>query len=122
MYNLTMELTERTRMDWIRWQLCRAIAARLRKEPDVVMKILLDNMERAGTAGIWGENEDEWMDILESHTPQHIAELLEAETHESQRLRSNFRGFHVLSEIERHQIIDAGYGIQSLPETLIHAA
>jgi hypothetical protein len=117
-----MELTERTRMDWISWQLCRAIAARLRQEPERIMGILFANMERAGKAGAWSENEEEWMDILESNTPEEIAQILEAETDESQRLRSNFRGFHVLSEIERHQIIDAGYGLQPLPETFIHAA
>lgn len=117
-----MELTERTRMDWIRWQLCRAISARLRKEPDRIMGILFENMEHAGKAGAWSDNEEKWMDILESHTPEQIAEILEAETHESQRLRSNFRGFHILTEAERHQIIDAGYGLQPLPETLIHAA
>jgi hypothetical protein len=117
-----MELTERTRMDWIRWQLCRAIAARLRKEPERIMHILFENMERAGKAGAWGDNEEEWMDILESRTPEQIAEILEAETHESQRLRSNFRGFHILTEEERHRIIDAGYGIQSLPEALVQAS
>ena len=117
-----MELTERTRPDWISWQLCRACAARLRREPERIMRILFENMERAGKAGAWGDNEEEWMDILESHTPEQIAEILEAETHESQRLRSNFRGFHILTEPERHQIIDAGYGLQPLPEALVHAA
>ena len=117
-----MELTERTRMDWIRWQLCRAIADRLRREPERVMKILFDNLERIGLAKGWTYNQEEWWDILETHTPEQVAEILEAETHESQRLRSNFRGQHIIPEQERVQIIDAGYGLQSLPETLIHAA
>lgn len=117
-----MELNERTRMDWISWQLCRAIAARLRHEPERVMRILLDNLERAGQAGAWSENEEEWMRILKTRTPEEIAQILEAETDESQRLRSNFRGFHVITETERHRIIDAGYGIGTLSEASVHAA
>ena len=117
-----MELTERTRTDWISWQLCRAIAVRLRREPDRIMRILFENMERAGKAGAWTDNEEEWMDILESHTPEQIADILEAETHESQRLRSNFRGFHILPETIRRTIIQSGYGLQPFSEALIHAA
>lgn len=86
------------------------------------MRILFDNLERMGKAIGWSDNEEEWWDILETHTPEQVAEILEAETHESQRLRSNFRGQNILSKSERSQIIDAGYGLQPLPETLVHAA
>ncbi len=117
-----MELNERTRGDWISLQLCRAVAARLRKDPERIMRILTDNLERMGRAIGWTQNEEEWWRILETHSPEQIADILEAETHESQRLRSNFRGQNVLSKEERNTIIDAGYGLQPLPEALIHAA
>jgi hypothetical protein len=121
-YTPAMELNERTRADWIKWQLCRAIAKRLRREPERILKILFGNLERIGEAKGWTSNEEEWWNLLETHTPEQIAEILEAESHESQRLRSTFRGFRILPEEERVQIIDAGYGLQPLPETLVHAA
>src|SRR5687767_4105197 len=117
-----MELTERTRGDWISLQLCRAVAARLRKEPDLIMRILFDNLERMGRAIGWTENEEEWWGILESHTPEQIADILEAETDESQRLRSNFRGQNVLAESLRRQIIRSAYGLEPFSEAFIHAA
>jgi len=117
-----MELTERTRGDWISLQLCRAVALRLRQDPERIMRILFDNLERMGRAIGWTDNEEEWWDILETHTPEQIADILEAETHESQRLRSNFRGQRILSESLRRNIIRSGYGLEPLPEALIHAA
>lgn len=70
------------------------------------MGIRVENMERAGQAAAWSENEEEWMVILKSRTPEEIAQILEAETDESQRLRSNFRGFHVLPDSLRRNIIN----------------
>jgi hypothetical protein len=86
------------------------------------MGILLDNMNRAGRAEVWSENEEEWMKILKAGKAQQVADILEAETDEAQRLRSNFRGFHILPEWQRRSIIQSGYGLQPFSETLIHAA
>jgi hypothetical protein len=117
-----MELTERTRPDWCRWQLCRAVAARLRFEPDVVMAILRNNIEVARRNGVYNYNTAEWDEILQTHTPEQICEILEAETHESQRLRSNLRGMRVLDEDQRVAIIRSSHGIQPFSEALIQPA
>ncbi len=102
------------RHDWISLQLGRLAAARIREEPSRV-KAGLRNIQR------WVESLDcdahraaarqEWAELIEHRSAQEIADLLEAEGDEAQRLRSSmpFIQLPFFSEAERLKIVESAY-------------
>ena len=102
------------RHDWISLQLCKLAAARIREEP-ARLEVGLQNIQR------WLDRPDchahlaaarqEWGALIESHTAGEIADLLEAEGDEAQRLRSSMPFIQppFFTEAERLQIVESAY-------------
>jgi hypothetical protein len=79
------------RQDWICLQLSKLAAARIRENPEIV-KIGLQHIQRwkeKGTGKFCAKARLEWAELIQHHIPQEIADLLEAEGDEAQRLRSS---------------------------------
>ncbi len=100
--------------DWIRLQLSKLAAARIREDPTRV-EVGLKNIRR------WLENPDcnkhwaaarlEWEDLIKSHTALEIAALLEAEGDNAQRLRSSMPFIQppFFTEQERQAVLERAY-------------
>ena len=102
------------RHDWISLQLGKLAATRIREVPARV-ELGMRNITR------WLDNPDcnthratarkEWAKLIEQHSPQEIADLLEAESDEAQRLRSSMPFIRppFFTESERLHIIESAY-------------
>ncbi len=102
------------RQDWIRLQLSKLVAARIRKKPSVV-EVGMQNIRRwvedSKCNAHWVAARLEWAELIKRHTTQEIADLLEAEGDEAQRLRSSMPFIQppFFTEAERLQIIESAY-------------
>ncbi|MFA7346087.1 MAG: hypothetical protein WC003_17450, partial [Terrimicrobiaceae bacterium] len=99
------------RQDWIALQLSKLAAARIRGNPEII-KVGLENIRR------WEKKRSgataarmEWADLIQKYTPQEIADLLESEGDEAQRLRSSmpFIQSPFFTEEERLNVIARAY-------------
>lgn len=102
------------RQDWIRLQLSRLAAARIRETPSLVevgMQNIRNWVEDAKCNAHWAAARLEWAELIKRHTAQEIADLLEAEGDEAQRLRSSMPFIQppFFTEAERLQIIERAY-------------
>lgn len=89
-------------IDLFNLTLHRAVAEKLRREPENVLQIARGNLEK------WLKNKNpallEWQTILDAETPEKIIKLISQDTDEGQRLRSSSPFAGVLSETEREKI------------------
>jgi hypothetical protein len=95
-------LRQKSFVDLFNLMLHRAVAEKLRKNPDTVLRIARNNLKK------WLQNNDsallEWRNILETKTPEEIIKIISQDTDEGQRLRSSSPFAGVLSETERERI------------------
>lgn len=102
------------RQDWIRFQLSKLAAARIREKPSLV-EVGMQNIRRwvegSKCNAHWAAARLEWAEIINRHTAQGIADLLEAQGDEAQRLRSSMPFIQppFFTEAERLQIIESAY-------------
>ncbi len=79
-----------------------AVAEKLRRNPQDVLRIARNNLAR------WSKNKNsallEWQNILEIKTPEEIVKIITEDTDEGQRLRSSSPFAGVLSDAERGEI------------------
>ncbi|HRJ73404.1 MAG TPA: hypothetical protein PLS03_14360 [Terrimicrobiaceae bacterium] len=104
------------RQDWIRLQLSKLAAARIRENPEIVrvgLQHIQRWMEKDGSERLWSAARLEWAKLIELHSPQEIANLLESEGDEAQRLRSSMPFIQppFFTEAERIEIIERAYSI-----------
>jgi hypothetical protein len=94
------------RNDWIALEMARLVARRLRENPKWVEQGR-DRIRRARERGRDFSAYREWEQILDSRTVPEIAQILEAETEEGQRLRSSrpFIGAPFVTDQERREIL-----------------
>lgn len=102
------------RHDWISLQLCKLAATRIREKPTLVevgMQNIRRWVENSGSNAHWAPARLEWAKLIERHTAQEIADLLEAEGDEAQRLRSSMPFIQppFFTEVERLQIVESAY-------------
>lgn len=96
------------RSDQMTYLLKLAIAVELRKNPENGRRTIqqtLANIQKLADQGKKTKNDFEWEEILTTKSPEEIAEILESDSENSQRLRSNFRGTGIISEEKRKGII-----------------
>jgi hypothetical protein len=72
--------------DWIAWQKGKLVAQRLREDPSLIQQAI-DRLKSRGERLF--DAEVEWLELLRQHDANAIAELLESDDHEGQRLRSS---------------------------------
>ena len=72
--------------DWIAWQKGKLVAQRLREDPSLIQQAI-DRLESRGDRLF--DADVEWLDMLRHNDVNSIAELLESDDHEGQRLRSS---------------------------------
>lgn len=104
------------RQDWICLQLSKLAAERIRENPEIV-NIGLQHIRR------WIDNGNgetycakarlEWAELIQQHSPQEIADLLEAEGDEPQRLRSSMPFIQppFFTEQERLTVLERAYAV-----------
>lgn len=102
------------RQDWISLQLAKLAAQRIREQPDSIS---------AGRANIhrwingpnanahWSAARLEWLALIDQHSSSEIADLLESEGDEGQRLRSSMPFIQppFFTENERLRILEIAY-------------
>ena len=98
------------RNDWMALEMARLVARRLRENPALVelgRERILSLRERGRDFVAFRE----WEELINTLTVAEIADLLEAETEEGQRLRSSrpFIGPSFITDQERLAIIDAAF-------------
>lgn len=98
------------RNDWIALETARLVARRLRENPG----LLAMGRERIHSAHSRGRDFSayrEWDELLRTYSAGEIANLLEAETEEGQRLRSSrpFVGPPFVAEPERKEILERAF-------------
>ncbi len=95
-------------IDLFNLMLHRTVAEKLRENPESVLQIARDNLNRWLASESFAGNECfallEWQDILETHAPEEIYKIIVQDTDEGQRLRSSSPFVGVLSEAEREKI------------------
>lgn len=102
------------RQDWISLELSKLAAARIREAPSLV-EVGLQNIQRwiAKSDGNthWTAARLEWKNLIDQLPPQEIADLLEAEGDEAQRLRSSMPFIQppFFTDSERIKIIESAY-------------
>jgi len=102
------------RHDWISLQLGKLAATRIREEP-ARMEVGMQNIRRwldsANCNAHLAAARQEWAELIECHTAEEIADLLEAEGDEAQRLRSSMPFIQppFFTEAERLQIVESAY-------------
>ena len=88
--------------DLFNLMLHRAVAEKLRREPEKVLEIARDNLKK------WLKDKIpallEWQNILDTEPPEKIIKIISQDTDEGQRLRSSSPFAGVLSEAEREKI------------------
>ena len=89
-------------IDLFNMMLHRAVAEKLRREPEKVLQIARENLKN------WLKDKNiallEWQNILDTETPEKIIKIISQDTDEGQRLRSSSPFAGVLSEAEREKI------------------
>jgi hypothetical protein len=89
-------------VDLFNLMLHRAVAEKLRKSPESVLRVAQNNLQN------WLKDNDhallEWRSILKTKTPEQIIKIISQDTDEGQRLRSSSPFAGVLSEAERERI------------------
>jgi hypothetical protein len=89
-------------VDLFSLMLHRAVAEKLRRNPDKVLKTARNNLKN------WLNDKNsallEWQAILDKETPEKIIKIISEDTDEGQRLRSSSPFAGVLSETERENI------------------
>lgn len=89
-------------VDLFNLMLHRAVAEKLRCDPESVLQIARENLQK------WLKDKNpallEWRKILETETPEAIIKIISQDTDEGQRLRSSSPFAGVLSETEREKI------------------
>jgi hypothetical protein len=89
-------------VDLFSLMLHRAVAEKLRRNPQKVLQIARNNIKN------WLKDNNaallEWQNILETKTLEEIIKIISQETDEGQRLRSSSPFAGVLSNAERDQI------------------
>ena len=98
------------RNDWMALEMARLVARRLRGNPALVelgRERILSLRERGRDFVAYRE----WEELIKTLTVAEIADILEAETDEGQRLRSSrpFIGPSIITAEERQSIIDAAF-------------
>jgi len=102
------------RQDWIRLQLSKLAATRIREDPTRV-EVGLNNirrwLEKPDCNKHWAVARLEWEDLIKSHTALEIATLLEAEGDNAQRLRSSMPFIQppFFTEQERLTVLERAY-------------
>lgn len=95
-------LQQESFIDLFNLMLHRAVAEKLRREPENVLQIARDNLNK------WLKNKNpallEWKNILDTETPEKIIKIISQDTDEGQRLRSSSPFAGILSESEREKI------------------
>lgn len=98
------------RNDWMALEMARLVARRLRENSALI------ELGRARILSLRERGRDfvafrEWEELINTLTVAEIADLLEAETEEGQRLRSSrpFTGPSFITAEERQTIIDAAF-------------
>lgn len=102
------------RHDWISLQLSRLAAARIREEPARVevgkrnIKRWLGSLDGNAHLAVCRQ---EWADLIEHRSAEQIADLLEAEGDEAQRLRSSMPFIQppFFTEAERLNVVESAY-------------
>jgi len=102
------------RQDWIRLQLSKLAAARIREDParvEVGLRNIRRWLENPDCNKHWAAARREWEDLIKSHTALEIAALLEAEGDNAQRLRSSMPFIQppFFTEEERLTILERAY-------------
>ena len=99
------------RQDWISLQLSKLAATRIRENPEII-KVGLKNIRH------WEKNRGgafaahlEWANLIQQYSPLEIADLLESDGDEAQRLRSSMPFIQppFFSEQERLNVIEKAY-------------
>ncbi len=98
------------RNDWIALETARCVARRLRENPALVAegsRRIRDSRERGRDFSAYRE----WDEIIQTRSVGEIADILESETEEGQRLRSSrpFVGSLFVTEQERKDIIERAF-------------
>jgi hypothetical protein len=98
------------RNDWIALETARCVARRLRANPALVaegLRRIQSSREKGRDFSAYRE----WADIIQTRTVEEIADILESETEEGQRLRSSrpFIGSLFVTEQERKEIIERAF-------------
>ncbi len=102
------------RQDWIRLQLSKLAAARIRENPEIVgvgLQHIQRWLEKDDGDRFWAAARREWAKLIELHSPQEIADLLEADGDEAQRLRSSMPFIQppFFTEQERLDVVEKAY-------------
>lgn len=98
--------------DQLTYFLKLAIAVKLRESPEAgtaAINQTLENIRSLEKNGKKTSNDYEWESILTQKSAHEIADILESNSDESQRLRSNFQGYGIISEEKRKEIIHHFY-------------
>lgn len=72
--------------DWIAWEKGKLVAQRLRQDPSLIQHAI-ERLESRGDSLF--DADAEWLELLRRRDVNFIAELLESDDHEGQRLRSS---------------------------------
>jgi hypothetical protein len=105
-------------VDLFNLMLHRTVAEKLQENPESVLQIACNNLERWLASESFAGSERlallEWQNILETYAPEEICKIIVQNTDEGQRLRSSSPFAGVLSEAEREKIWSECAEIQSV--------
>lgn len=102
------------RQDWISLQLAKLAAQHIRKQPDSI-KVARMNIRKwvdgPNANAHWSDARLEWLALIDQRSPSEIADLLESEGDEGQRLRSSMPFIQppFFTEDERLRIIEIAF-------------
>lgn len=102
--------------DQTRYLLALEIAKRIRESPEEareVIKILLSNIAKLSEKKLNTAGDAEWLTILNTQSPEKIADIIESKSDKSQRLRSNLRGYGVIPDEQRLMILQIANRLRS---------
>ena len=99
-YTSTMNYTP---PDYLSLEYGKAVASKLRLDP-ALLQFARDNISRWKQQGVDTPAYAEWLGILNTESLEKIVELLEAESENSQRLRSSNPFAGLLTQKERNDI------------------
>ncbi|MFT3991192.1 MAG: hypothetical protein QM680_07260 [Luteolibacter sp.] len=108
--------------DRLRYWLALAVVHRIRESPEEaerVIGIVRRNISRLAEhrQKTWGDAE--WLEIINTRSPEEVASILEEKSDEGQRLRSNFRGYGIMPDSQRREIIEAANGLRPFSSSLL---
>lgn len=100
--------SEKSFLDLYNLMLHRAVAEKLRRDGEAVLRIARGNLERWLGSESFAGNERfaliEWREIIEDSSVEEIVKIITQDTDEGQRLRSSSPFVGVLTEEEREEI------------------